>query len=86
MEDLRSRLAQLQTAAMSPAGGTAQAAAAAEAGDRVLAALDAIIENMLDLESFNEIIDLVRGILDDEERLLEETQKKQKQSILDLLK
>lgn len=86
MEELRSRLGQLQTAVMSPAGGTAQAAAAAEANDRLLAALDAIVANLLDLESLTEIIDLVRDILDDEERLLEETQKKQKQSILDELK
>lgn len=86
MESFRNRLGQLQTAAMSPAGGTTQAIAAAEDNDRVLQALDAIVANMLDLESFNEIIDLVRGILDDEERLLDETQKKQKQDILDLLK
>lgn len=86
MEDLRNRLGQLQTASMSPQGSTAQAAAAADANDRVLVALDAIIANLLDLASYNEIIDLVRGILDDEERLLDETQKKQKQGILDLLK
>jgi hypothetical protein len=86
MEDFRGRLNQLQTASMSPQGNGPQATAAADANDRVLVALDAIIANMLDLESFNEIIDLVRGILDDEERLLDETQKKQKQGLLDLLK
>ncbi|MGN6547686.1 MAG: hypothetical protein ACTHK7_21735, partial [Aureliella sp.] len=86
MEELRSRLGQLQTAVMSPAGGAAQATAAAEANDRLLVALDGIVANLLDLESYNEIVDLVRGILEDEERLLEETQKKQKQSIFDLLK
>jgi hypothetical protein len=86
MEDLRGRLNQMQSASLSPQGNAPQAAAAADAGDRVLVALDAIIANMLDLESYNEIIDLVRGLLDDEERLLEETQKKQKQDILDLLK
>lgn len=85
MEELRSRLGQLQTAVMSPAGGAAQATAAAEANDRLLVALDGIVANLLDLESYNEIVDLVRGILEDEERLLEETQKKQKQSIFDLL-
>ncbi|MCC6508516.1 MAG: hypothetical protein IT423_05380 [Pirellulaceae bacterium] len=86
MESFRNRLSQFQSAAMSPTGGQSQAATAAEENERVLAALNAIVANMLDLESFNEIIDLVRGILDDEQRLLDETQKKQKQGILDLLK
>ena len=86
MEEFRGRLAQLQTASMSPQGSAVQAAAAADANDRVLVALDVIVANLLDLASYNEIIDLVRDILDEEERLLEETQKKQKQNIFDILK
>lgn len=86
MAELRSRLGQLQTAAMSPAGGTPQATAAAESNDRVIVALDAIVANLMDLASFNELVGLVQDILNDEERLLEETQKKQKQSLFDLLK
>lgn len=86
MEIFRKRLSQLQTAAMSPAGSVQQAMAAAEANDRVLLALDGIVANMLDLESFNEIVDLMRGILEDEERLLDETQKKQRQDLLNLIK
>ena len=86
VEQLRSRLTQLQSAAMSPAGSHTAAATALEANDRVLVALNAIIANMLDLESFNEIVDLVRGILDDEQRILDETQKKQKEDLLKLLK
>jgi hypothetical protein len=85
MEELRSRLGQLQTAAMSPPRGREPAAAAADACDRLLVALDGVLSNMLDLESFNEIIDLVRGLLDDEDRILEETQKKQKDTLRRLL-
>lgn len=39
----------------------------------------------MDLASYNEVLDLVRGILEDEERLLDETQKKQKSDVFDLL-
>lgn len=86
MDDLRNRLNQMQSASMSPAGGTQQASQALEANDRVLVALDGILNNMLDLESFNEIVELVRGILEDEETILNETQKRQKESILNMIK
>ena len=41
---------------------------------------------MQDIEDFNEIIDLVRGLLDDQEKVLSETEKEQRQRILDLLR
>ena len=48
--------------------------------------LEAIKSNMQDIEDFNEIIDLVRGLLDDQEKVLSETEKEQRQRILDLLR
>ncbi len=71
---------------MSDAGAVPQARMAIESADKVLIALEAIKANMLDIESFSEIIDLVRGLLDDQERILTETEKQQKQRLLDLLK
>jgi hypothetical protein len=53
---------------------------------RVLDVLDGIKSNMLDIESFNEIVDLVRSLLEDQEGILSETEKQQKARILDLLK
>ena len=41
---------------------------------------------MLDIESFSEIVDLVRSLLDDQEEILSETEKQQKQRLMDLLK
>ena len=41
---------------------------------------------MLDIESFNEIVDLVRGLLDDQDELIKETEETQKKRILELLK
>ncbi len=85
-EKLRSGLLAFQTAAMSDAGSEMQARSAVNATDQVLLALEAIKANMLDIESFSEIVDLVRGLLDDQERILSETEKAQKQRLLDLLK
>ena len=85
-EKLRSGLLAFQTAAMSDAGSEAQARTAVNATDQVLLALEAIKANMLDIESFSEIVDLVRGLLDDQEKILTETEKAQKQRLLDLLK
>lgn len=53
---------------------------------QVLVLLGEIRDNMLDMESFNEIIDLVRGLVDEQDMLLEETQAEQRKRILDLLK
>ncbi len=53
--------------------------------DAVLLALDDITANMLDIESFNEIVDLFRGLLDDQDNLLEQTEQEQRQRLLDLL-
>ncbi len=85
-EKLRSQLVGFQTAAMSDAGGGAQARSAVQATDQVLIALEAIKANMLDMESFTEIIDLIQGLVDDQEKILTETEKQQKQRILDQFK
>jgi hypothetical protein len=85
-EKMRSQLLTFQTAAMSDAGGGTQARSAVEGTDQVLIALEAIKANMLDMESFTEILDLVQGLLDDQEKILSETEKQQKQRILDQFK
>lgn len=78
-------LSELQTATMSDQGfEQTQASLAALA--KVIDALEAIKSNMLDIESFNEIVDLVRSLLEDQDSLLNEAEKQQKARILDLLK
>lgn len=54
--------------------------------DQILLQLSAVLEKMLDLESFNEILDLMRGLIQDQESLLEETEEAQKKRVLDLFK
>ncbi len=85
-EQLRRQLLEFQTASMSDAGGGTQARTAVAGTEQVLIALEAIKANMLDIESFSEIIDLVRDLLEDQDQILSETEKQQKQRILDLLK
>ncbi|TWT67273.1 polyketide synthase [Allorhodopirellula solitaria] len=52
--------------------------------DEILLQLSAVLEKMLDLESFNEILDLMRGLIDDQKSLLEETEEEQQNRVLDL--
>jgi len=63
-----------------------QSDGAIETTDEVLLALGAVLEKMLDLESYNEILDLFRGLIDDQEKILEETNRQKDQDILDLFK
>ncbi|MEO8272024.1 MAG: hypothetical protein ABI557_20105, partial [Aureliella sp.] len=82
---LQRSLADLQTATLA-GGGDQPAAEASRALDAVLLKLDAIKSNMQDIEDFNEIIDLVRGLLDDQEKVLSETEQEQRKRILELLR
>jgi hypothetical protein len=41
---------------------------------------------MLDLESYNEILDLVRGLIEDQNELMEDTKSERKKKVLDLFK
>ncbi|MBP87292.1 MAG: hypothetical protein CMJ64_11315 [Planctomycetaceae bacterium] len=53
--------------------------------EAVLLAMDNVLQNMLDIEDFNELLDRVRDLIAEQEGLLDETKKGQKQQILDLL-
>jgi len=45
-----------------------------------------VLDNMLELETYNELIDLIRGLIDDQEQINEKTQQERKKQVLDLLK
>ena len=55
-----------------------------QTAEEVLLQLTAVLEKMLDLESYNEILDMVRGLLDDQEKLIDETKKERRKGVLDL--
>ncbi len=52
----------------------------------ILAQLDEVLKNMIDMQDFNELIDMVRGLSEDQAKLLEETKSEQKKQVLDLFK
>ncbi len=87
---LSTSLSELQAATIKGSGparsGASEAATANRALVVVLQRLEEIKANMQDIEDFNEIVDLVRGLLDDQEKLLSETEQQQRQRILDLLR
>ena len=85
MQTLRARLTQFQTAAMSPTGGPEQAALAVHENERLLAGLNEIVANMLELAGMNEILDELRGFRDQQQELLKATQEKRNTGIRDLL-
>jgi hypothetical protein len=62
-----------------------RAEAALAKTEQVLLAIDSVLQNMLDIEDFNELLDRVRDLISEQEGLLDETKKAQKQQILDLL-
>ena len=59
-------------------------AIAVDTAEDVLLQLTAVLEKMLDLESYNEILDMVRELIKDQGELLEETKAERKKRVLDL--
>lgn len=51
-----------------------------------IAELDAVLQKMLDLETFNELLDIVRDILADQEKLIDKTKQERKRQALEDLK
>ena len=48
--------------------------------------MNAILHNMLELETYNELIDLIRDLITDQEEINEKTKDERKKQVLDLLK
>ncbi len=83
---LQTQLEALLELAESPTSGPASATQTVRQAEEVLLQLNAVLEKMLDLESYNEVLDLVRGLIDNQEELIEETEKARKQAIQDLFR
>ncbi len=84
---LREQIAMVErrtgAAAQSPSAPELSAQAV-QTAEQVLLQLTAVLEKMLDLESYNEILDMVRELIDSQEGLIEETKKEQRRRVLDL--
>jgi hypothetical protein len=62
--------------------GQAEAVLAVEQADEILKELDQILQQMLDLETFNELLDIVRQLVEDQEKLIEKTADERKNDLL----
>ncbi|QDS93364.1 hypothetical protein FF011L_21270 [Roseimaritima multifibrata] len=67
-----------------PSTGQDQTALAVATADQTLLDLTAILEKMLDLESYNEILDLVRSLIEAQEGLIEDTEQERTERIRNL--
>ena len=54
--------------------------------NEMIVALNAILSDMIEIQDLNEIIDRVRGLLDQQSKILDRSKEQQKKSTLDLLK
>ncbi|MEC9097253.1 MAG: hypothetical protein VX776_11500 [Planctomycetota bacterium] len=54
--------------------------------DVILVQMNAVLDNMLELETYNEIIDLIRDLISDQKEISEKTKDERKKQVLDLLK
>lgn len=62
------------------------AEAAIEQANLVLSELEAVLAKMQNLETYNELLDIVRDLLKDQQRLIEKTQQERKRQTLEDLK
>jgi hypothetical protein len=81
---LRAEITEVETLAPNPTAAAEKTGQAVQTAENVLLQLTAVLEKMLDLESYNEILDMVRELIESQDSLLEETKKEQKRKTLDL--
>src|SRR5690606_16882656 len=87
LEKLRQQIADIENRISQASADPTPAELSAEAvqtAEQVILQLTAVLEKMLDLESYNEILDMVRELIESQEGLIEETEKIRKRSVLDL--
>ncbi|MDV6033973.1 MAG: polyketide synthase [Phycisphaera sp. RhM] len=86
MEQLKQQIRAIEGSIEQPEQALEHTEAAIQTADQVLLELTAVLEKMLDLESYNELLDLVRGLIQDQEQLKEDTQQERKNRVKDLFK
>jgi hypothetical protein len=80
------RLAELLRAYETDAASAAEPLAAAKSeADAALEAMKAVLDRMLELESYNELVELLRGIVADQEQIKQRTQEQQREKLRGLL-
>lgn len=82
---LTENLRNLETALGQPEDVSTQVDTSLAQADEVVLAMEQVLEKMLDLESYNQLLDLVRGLIEEQESLIERTKEIRKKQALELL-
>lgn len=80
--ELDSILVRLETQ-YNETGSSKIAEEAIEQANTILVELNQVLDAMVDIESFNELMELVRGLIEDQEKLIDQTDKKRKEDFFD---
>lgn len=56
----------------------------ANSTDEILSALQSVLQDMIDIQDFNEVVEMVRDLIDAQNELMDETKQEQKRRIFDL--
>ena len=86
LAQLIDQIAEVEKSVADPPSAAKKTAQAVQTTEKVLLQLTAVLEKMLDLESYNEILDIVRGLIDDQTELIDETKEERKERVLDMFK
>ncbi|REK09429.1 MAG: hypothetical protein DWQ37_18500 [Planctomycetota bacterium] len=78
LKQLSEQLADSQTAAATGAEAVGQI-------DGILVEMQGVLDKMMELETFNEVLDTLRKIIEDQEKVNEETKQKRKSGLRDLI-
>jgi hypothetical protein len=84
--DLDRRLEELQTALDDPQRAPLLRESAQKQAEAILLAMQKVRDRMIELEDFNEAVELLRNIVDMQKQLHEQTEQRHKEKIRDLLK
>ncbi|MFM8252949.1 MAG: hypothetical protein ACKOBW_15240 [Planctomycetota bacterium] len=82
--ELDRKLAELEKALLDSNLAFPAADQSAQQADLVLNELNTVLQNMLDLETFNELLDIVRSLIKEQNEVIDRTKLQKKKQLLDL--
>jgi hypothetical protein len=83
---LKTRLVELRRELDDPTTGAAQLKESLKQCDAILTEMKLVLDKMLELETFNEVLDKLRDIITDQQKLNRDTQQQQKQELKNKLR
>lgn len=82
---LEVQLEALQAVIADHTNGPKEAEKALRQTDKILAVMQHVLDKMLELESYNEVLDLLRAMIEDQEKLNDKTKQRQRDQLKNLL-